>query len=254
MSFATVNGVSLRYDWRAGEGTPLVLLHEMGGALESWDLVCRALPGRGILRMDLRGFGLSEKPVGKVDLADHVGDVIGLIEMLNLKHVHLVGAAVGGAIAIATASELGNRVERLTLLAPATGIPEARRTGVLGLADMLETEGLRGFILGDTVPKAWPTEQFDRTDEGFSIFLATQLGCAPASLAATYRMLAAMDLGPALGALKCPSIWVAGKHDVARTPEAVQAVARDVTGAAFRAIDSSHFMALQTPELVAGLL
>ena len=37
MNFIEVNGVSLRYDVQ-GSGKPLVLIHEMGGTMESWDL------------------------------------------------------------------------------------------------------------------------------------------------------------------------------------------------------------------------
>lgn len=253
MSFTTINGVSLRYQYQGGEGLPLVLLHEMGGALESWDLVVRHLTGRAVLRLDLRGFGLSEKPTGPVTLADHVADAAGLMDHLGIERAHLVGGAVGGAVAIATAAALGPRAVKLTALAPATGIPADRRDALLGLADMLAREGIRGFLEADTIPKAWPTDRFDR-GEGFDIFCATQLATAPHSLAATYRMLADMDLAPAMAALPCPSVFVAGTHDIARTPAAVRAVADTVPGATFQELDSGHFMALQSPAAVADLL
>lgn len=253
MSFAAINGVSLHYHCQGGDGLPLVLLHEMGGALQSWDLVLRHLPGRAVLRLDLRGFGLSEKPTGRVSLNDHVADVTGLMDRLGIDRAHLVGGAVGGAVAIATAAALGPRAAKLTALAPATGIPADRRDAVRGLADMLARDGIRGFLEGDTIPKAWPTDRFDR-GEGFDIFCATQLSTAPQSLAATYRMLADMDLAPALAALPCLSVFVAGRHDIARTPAAVRAIANTVQGASFQELDSGHFMALQSPRAVADLL
>ncbi|SLN22695.1 Arylesterase [Aquimixticola soesokkakensis] len=254
MSYAQVNGVSLHFDWRDGAGVPLVLLHEMGGALESWDLVLRHLPGRAVLRLDLRGFGRSEKPSGAVALSDHTGDVTGLIKLLGLGPVHLAGCAVGGGVAIATAAAMGPQVAALTAFAPATGVPPERRAGVLNLAQMLEEGGLRAFLMKDTLPKAWPEPRFAQRGEGFEIFCGTQLGTSPASLAATYRMLAQMDLGPALSGLTCPARFVAGTQDVARTPALVKAVAERVRGARFCEIDSGHFMALQTPKLVADLL
>ncbi|SPF78159.1 alpha/beta fold hydrolase [Pseudoprimorskyibacter insulae] len=253
MSFAQINGVSLRYDWRPGAGVPLVLLHEMGGTLDSWDLVLPLLGDRAVLRMDLRGFGLSEKPTGAISLADHVGDIVGLIDHLGLGAVHLAGCAVGGGIAIAVAAELQDRAEALTVFAPATGVPRERRAGLLGLADMLERDGLRGFLEGDTIPKAWPQPRFAR-DAGFDLFLATQLSAAPSMLAATYRMLADVDLAPALANLRCRATFVAGSHDIARTPALVAQVAAKVPGARFMEIDSSHFMALQDPDKVAAIL
>lgn len=68
MSVAHLPRISLHYDWRPGDGVPLVLLHEMGGTLKSWDLVRALLPGRASLALDLRGFGLSEKPPGPVTI------------------------------------------------------------------------------------------------------------------------------------------------------------------------------------------
>lgn len=251
---ATVNGVGLRFDWRPGDGVPLVLLHEMGGALESWDLVLRALPGRAVLRFDLRGFGLSEKPAGRVSMTDHVGDVIGLMDLAGIGRAHLAGCAVGGGVAIAAAAALGDRVARLTAFAPATGVPPERRAGLMALADMLVRDGVRGFFEADTIPKAWPADRFDRDGEGFAIFLATQLATAPESLAAAYRMLADLDLGPAMAALVCPATLAAGTHDIARTPALVRALAATIPGATFREVDSGHFMALQSPEIVADLL
>lgn len=255
MSFAEVNGVSLRYDWRPGSGAPLVLLHEIGGALESWDLVLRHLPeDRAVLRLDLRGFGLSEKPTTQMTAQDHIADVMALMAHLGIQTAILSGCAVGGGIAIAVAAALGANAKGLLALAPATGVPAERRPGLHGLADMLEAEGARNFLEVDTIPKAWPTPRFDRNSEGFQIFLATQFGTAPTSLGQIYRMLAAMDIDALLPEVECPAIFVSGQHDIARPKERVAPLAVACPNGRFIEIDSGHFMALQSPEDVARLL
>ncbi len=254
MSFASVNGVSLRYDWRPGNGVPLVLLHEMGGALESWDLVLRALPDRAALRLDLRGFGLSEKPAGPMTMAALAADVAALVDHLRLGPVHLVGGAVGGGVALATADLLGARAARVTALAPATGLAPERQAGALALAERLARDGIRDFLETDMIPSAWPEPRFDRQGEGFAIFRATQLATAPETLARAYRMLAATDLTTALGRLPCPLHIVAGLHDRARPPAMLAALSATVPGARFTPLDSGHFMALQDPGMIAALL
>lgn len=254
MSFATVNGVMLHYDWCPGDGVPLVLLHEMGGTLDSWQLVRAELSGRATLAVDLRGFGLSEKPPGPILMDDLVADIGALMNHLGIDRAHLAGGAVGGGVAIAAAAALGTRAERLTVFAPATGISPERRDGARGLAVMLQRNGVRDFFEADTIPKAWPADVFDRTGPGFEIFLSTQISTPPESLAATYRMLADLDLGSALASLQCPSTFVAGTHDVARTPSLVREVAATVKGARFVELASGHFMALQNPKEVAALL
>ena len=58
MDWIEVNGTALRYEVSGEGAAPLVLVHEMGGTLESWDHVLPALrPGRVVLRHDWRGAG-----------------------------------------------------------------------------------------------------------------------------------------------------------------------------------------------------
>ena len=62
MDWIEVNGTSLRYELSGSGDKVLVLVHEMGGTLDSWDQVMPLLsPGRRVLRHDWRGAGMSEK-------------------------------------------------------------------------------------------------------------------------------------------------------------------------------------------------
>src|ERR1700686_920688 len=60
--FIDANGVSLHYELAGTRGPAVVLIHELGGTLNSWDAVAPRLAGRfRVLRYDQRGSGLSEK-------------------------------------------------------------------------------------------------------------------------------------------------------------------------------------------------
>src|SRR5579872_499178 len=62
MPFIDANGVSLHYELAGAGGPAVVLLHELGGTLYSWDAVAPPLAAhRRVLRYDQRGAGLSEK-------------------------------------------------------------------------------------------------------------------------------------------------------------------------------------------------
>jgi len=82
------NGVSIHYDL-AGAGPPVVLLHEMGGTLDSWDGVAPELSRRyRTLRYDQRGAGLSEKvrrPYTNETLVDDLEAVLEVLESVR-KH------------------------------------------------------------------------------------------------------------------------------------------------------------------------
>ena len=61
MKWVEANGAVLRCELAGSVGPTVVLLHEAGGALESWDAVAAALRLRcRVLRYDQRGFGMSE--------------------------------------------------------------------------------------------------------------------------------------------------------------------------------------------------
>ncbi|MFC7555088.1 alpha/beta fold hydrolase [Pseudoroseomonas wenyumeiae] len=100
-----VNGVSLRYALE-GEGPVLVLVHEIGGSLESWNGVVPELARRfRVLRYDQRGAGGSEKPRQPFGLKTLVEDLDALLAALSLPApFHLVGAAMGAAQAVMLAA------------------------------------------------------------------------------------------------------------------------------------------------------
>ena len=102
MNWIEVNGTSLRYELSGSGKTTLVLVHEMGGTLDSWDQVLPALNNsRQVLRYDTRGAGLSEKIHAKITFDDMADDLAALLDALGIEgKVALAGTAVGGAIAI----------------------------------------------------------------------------------------------------------------------------------------------------------
>ena len=117
MPFIEVNGAALRYDLAGSGDKTLVLVHEMGGTLESWDDVLPVLSrGRRVLRYDTRGAGLSEKLRGTANLNQMADDVSALLDALGLKgRAAIAGIAVGGAIAIRFAAR---HIVRRELLIP----------------------------------------------------------------------------------------------------------------------------------------
>src|ERR1700761_7606471 len=124
-----VNGTSLRCELSGSGKTTLVLVHEMGGTLDSWDQVLPALNNsRQVLRYDTRGAGLSEKIVGRVTFDYMADDLAALLDAIGITgKVALAGTAVGGAIAIHFAVRHAARAGALVVTSPATGVPADRR-------------------------------------------------------------------------------------------------------------------------------
>src|SRR5262245_53679922 len=190
MKFIEANGVGLRYELTGSAERTIVLIHEMGGSLESWNEVAPRLAAkRRVLRYDTRGAGLSEKVRGALSIDTMAEDLAALLDALGITaKVALVGIAVGGAIALNAAVRHPERVGAVVAGSPATGIAADRRAAVLARVAKIEREGMR-IAVEDSMANGYAPEL--RADAArFAAFRARWLGNDPASYAAIYRMLA----------------------------------------------------------------
>jgi len=251
VGWAEVNGVSLRHDLSGTGEEALILIHEMGGTLESYDFVVDALGrNRRILRYDTRGAGLSEKMRGEVALSDLVDDLTALLDALGLNGpVAVAGCAVGAAIAIGFAARHPRRVSALVAMAPAIGLPPERKAAARERADVLERDGTRPTIDARLESSYPPALRQDAAR--FAEIRRRRLGMDPVGVAALTRMLAGLDLTRDLAAVSCRTLVIAGRHDGDRPPAVVAPVAEAIAGARFVTLETGHFMALQTPDLIA---
>ncbi len=254
MDWIEVNGTSLRYDLTGSGDRTLVLVHEMGGTLESWDRVLPVLaPGRRILRYDTRGAGLSEKIGAPVTFDTMAEDLAALLVALRITgKVALAGCAVGAGIVLHFAARFPASVSALVAMAPATGVAPDRRAATLARADSMERLGPRGLV-EDSFAASYPPEV--RQDaEQYRRFRARWLANDPESFAAISRMLADATVTQELPQIACPVLLLAGTHDRLRPPSLVEPLARSMPNARFQALETGHFMAVQTPGIVANAM
>ena len=250
MEFAEINGVGLRYALSGQGERTLVLVHEMGGSLESWDDVARRFSGsRRVLRYDTRGAGLSQKVRGELSIDTMADDIAGLLDRTGIADkVALAGVAVGGAIALHFAARYPKRTSAVAVGSPATGIAADRRAAVLERVAKLEAAGM-AFAVEESMQNGYPAEL--RGDiKRFEQYRARWLGNDPSSYATIYRMLASTNMQDQLAALRCPVLVIGGTFDRTRPPQLAKAVADAIPGAAFDELRTGHYMAVQTPDLI----
>ena len=125
--FVDANGVSLHYAL-AGAGRSVVLLHELGGTLNSWDgVVLRLAEHFRVLRYDQRGAGLSEKVRHEFTNDMLVEDFGALAAALSLPApFHFVTVAAAATQALRFAEKYPERVGGLVLCNPAPGVDPSR--------------------------------------------------------------------------------------------------------------------------------
>ena len=104
--------------WRSGEGPdPLVCLHGITAQHRAFNAAARLLgPSRGLVGVDLRGRGDSDKPDSGYGLETHASDVIRVIDHLGLDDAVLLGHSMGAFVALKTALAYPDHVRALVLL------------------------------------------------------------------------------------------------------------------------------------------
>jgi len=250
MEFVEINGAGLRYELSGKGERTLVLVHEMGGSLESWDDVARLFStSRRVLRYDCRGAGLSQKVRGELTIDTMADDIAGLLDHTGITgKVALAGVAVGGAIALHFAARHSARTSAVAVGSPATGIEADRRAAVLERVAKLEAAGM-AFAVEDSMRNGYPDEL--RGDiRRFHQYRARWLGNDPASYATVYRMLATTDMKHEMTELRCPVLVIGALFDRTRPPAIARAVADTIPGATYEEVRTGHYMAAQTPDLL----
>src|SRR6185369_5786067 len=142
MPWIEANGASLRYELSGSGKETLVLMHEAGGCLESFE---DALPGLEkdfrVLRYDQRGFGFSEK-ARELTFETVVNDLAGLLDALKITApVHVAGCAMGSDFSVGFAARFPKRVAKLAVASPFIGSNAARSAPSLERAALAEREG-----------------------------------------------------------------------------------------------------------------
>jgi lipase len=103
---------------RAGEAPdPVVCLHGITAQHRAFNAAARYLgPSRGLVGVDLRGRGDSDKPESGYSLEAHAADVLRVLDHLSLERAVIAGHSMGGFVALKTALMFPDRVRALVLL------------------------------------------------------------------------------------------------------------------------------------------
>lgn len=115
--YAQVNGLNLYHETH-GSGDPLVLLHGgFGLGAMFGDVLLPALAaGRQVILVDLQGHGRTadiERPLSPEHMAD---DIAALLDHLGLARADVMGYSLGGSVALRTAIQHPERVQRLVIV------------------------------------------------------------------------------------------------------------------------------------------
>ena len=253
MPFIDANGVSLHYVLSGSRGPSVVLLHELGGTLHSWNKVApRLAERRRVLRYDQRGSGVSEKVRGEFTNEMLVEDFEALAKAVALPPpYHFVTVAAAATQALRFLEKHPDQVGSLTLCNPAPGVDPSRAAALDERAAFAMREGMRAS-LPTTLDISYPKTLGDPED--YETYRGRYLGNDPVGFGYGFRALARTNMLHMLPLIHCPTMVVAGRHDTVRPHTGSAELAKKIPGAQFEVVEAGHFLPTQGPEPLVALL
>ncbi|HJU78329.1 MAG TPA: alpha/beta fold hydrolase [Nitrososphaeraceae archaeon] len=126
LKFTRINNIRVRYLDRNRSRIPLLLLHGLGGSIESWTNNVSSLSTKfRVIALDLPGFGLSDKPKLSYSINFYVSFIEAFIKRIKLSRLFIVGSSLGGHVAVEFALQNRNIVDKLVLISPAGSLPKS---------------------------------------------------------------------------------------------------------------------------------
>jgi 3-oxoadipate enol-lactonase len=248
-------GAQLAYEV-AGNGPAVVLIHGFGLDMRMWDPQVGALSARfRVVRYDCRGFGAS----GPLDPAvpyTHAGDLIALLDHLDIGEAVLAGLSFGGRVALQAALAAPDRVRGLALLdAVLDGVPWDPESAH-ALDEVTRRVEAAGVLAGREAWLAHPLFAAARERPDLAAALAAMVAGYPGQHwlgqdphRETRRPL---DL---LEAVAGPALVAVGERDVPGFREMSAVLARRIPGAAYHVVaDAGHMINMEQPAAVNNLL
>lgn len=276
--YITANGLRFHYvENGPEEGPPVLLLHGFPAFWYSWRYQLGALGQAGFraIAPDLRGYNLSDKPIGVMSytIDKLLDDVVALVKGLGYQKVTLIGHDWGGFIAWAVACSPRHQhvVEQLVVMNaphPAAfirnfSLGQLRKSWYMLLFQLPilpehlfsrnSFSVLRQMLRGSAhVPGAFSETDTDHYVEALA---------RPGALTSTinyYRALPRVNqvkLAKEVVPVAAPTLLVWGERDVALGKELTYGMSRDVPDLRIEYLpDSGHFVHEEQPEQVNRIL
>jgi len=196
--------------------------------------------------VDLPGHGESD-PMPHVSVEEYGGVVADVLDALGLGSVIAVGHSLGGAIAIALASQQADRVRGLVLMASCVKLPEVDGWGERFLAylpgplrKLLFFAMAKRLLFAPSAPSG-----------AVAVGMRELRACRPETILKDVHAAKAMDLtGPATR-LDVPTLILVGSQDRLTTPALAQHLSELISGSLLRIQEGAgHMLLLEVPEWV----
>jgi pimeloyl-ACP methyl ester carboxylesterase len=255
MPYAIINKIRMHYEV-AGQGDPVLLVNGLASPAVDWGLQVRALTAHfRAVTFDNRGVGETDLPPEPVyTMGQMADDAATLLRHLKIARAHVVGVSMGGTVAL----ELALRYPRLVrslVVASSWAKADARFLHAIeswmSLAFRVPVEERYRYLF---YPWLFTPEFFERKENveaAFQRALAYPHRTKAEAIERQARGILAWNgtRVKRLGAIKVPTLVVAGKDDILTPPAFGRALAKELRRARLSVLPGGHGLFLEHADL-----
>lgn len=242
--------VEVHHSLEGPDDAPVVVFsNSLGATGVMWDAQAAALSDRfRVLRYDTRGHGGTPASPGPYTVGDLAGDVLGLLDRLELERVSFCGLSIGGMTGMWLGVNAPERIDRLAICCTGMQLPTAEMWNER--AALVREKGMEAVV--DATIERWFTPDFpERSPEVVrrirEVFMATD----PEGYAGCCEALAEFDMRGQLDAITASTLVIAGEDDPVGTPERAAAIGEEIEGSRVVVLpDARHLAAVEQADAV----
>ncbi len=244
------DGEELYYEVH-GHGPPLALISGLNGVGAFWTPHLDALAREyRVVLHDHRGTGRSSPSRIDYSIAQMAGDLVELLDHLEMRNAHMIGHSTGGAICQVLGIDRPERVASLVLSATWTAADGYFRRLFELRADVLRAMGPEGYLRASLMfmrPPAWIRDHDAKQGEEIAAMAANFP--APEVMLSRIATLLKFDRRADLGRISAPTLIVAARDDMVTPVYYSEELAGLIPGARTAILESGgHFFPISAAD------
>jgi 3-oxoadipate enol-lactonase len=236
------NGCQIYYETH-GSGTPLVLINGLIADHNAWRAVLPALAERyRVITLDNRGTGQSDAPAGDYSVEEMAGDVMNLIEHLEIHRPVIVGHSLGGCVAQFIMRNFPEKVRAGVISSSFYKINTAFAHYSQVRKAIYKQESPRQLLADSIIPWAFGSKHLSRPGAYDAIVNAHLENPHYQTEQGYHGQCAAMlnfDSRSWLDEIRVRTLVLVGSHDIVALPEESFEIARQIPSAQIEIIEGA---------------
>lgn len=245
--FTTGDGTRIAYRLDGSADKPvLVLSNSIGTNLHMWDTQIPVLARHfRVLRYDMRGHGASDVPPGAYSIGRFGGDVIELLDALDIERAHFLGLSLGGFVGQWLGIHRPERIDRLILSNTAAYLGPTEQWDP-AIAAVLEARDMQSTA--EAFLRNWfPARMLAVESPVVAQFRTMLLETDRQGIAGSWALVRDTDMRRTIALIPNQTLIIAGKHDAVTTAAHSEAMAAAIPNARLLVLPAAHMTNIEYP-------